>query len=211
MHGIHDIGGMAGFGPVVREPDEPAFHEHWERRAAALTIASFSMFNGGAFRHSIERMHPLHYLGSGYYEHWLTGTATLLVERGHITRDELEATAPNFPLAQPITAQQPHVGDDNDTPRFHPGDRVRVKQQAWPGHTRCPNYVQGRRGIVVRNDIVASVPDVEAHSKQRQHAPTYSVRFEARELWGDDPDNANSSIHVDLWETYLEPLEPAAP
>ena len=33
-----------------------------------------------AFRHSIERMDPAHYLSSPYFEHWLTGVATMAVE-----------------------------------------------------------------------------------------------------------------------------------
>jgi len=26
MNGVHDMGGMDGFGPVVREANEPVFH-----------------------------------------------------------------------------------------------------------------------------------------------------------------------------------------
>ena len=39
MNGVHDMGGMHGFGPVEPEPDEPVFHAEWERRAFALTLA----------------------------------------------------------------------------------------------------------------------------------------------------------------------------
>jgi nitrile hydratase len=39
MNGVHDLGGMHGFGPVVIEPDEPVFHAEWERRTFALTLA----------------------------------------------------------------------------------------------------------------------------------------------------------------------------
>ena len=39
MNGVHDMGGMQGFGAVVPEPDEPRFHHGWERRAFALTLA----------------------------------------------------------------------------------------------------------------------------------------------------------------------------
>ena len=39
MDGIHDLGGRDGFGPIVVEPDEPVFHEPWERTARALIIA----------------------------------------------------------------------------------------------------------------------------------------------------------------------------
>jgi hypothetical protein len=36
-------------------------------------------------------MDPAHYLESSYYEHWLTAVETLLVEKGVLTRAELEA------------------------------------------------------------------------------------------------------------------------
>jgi nitrile hydratase len=205
VHGIHDLGGMEGFGPVVQEKDEPLFHQPWERRAFAITMATFPLLRGGQFRHGIERMDPRHYLDSSYYEHWLTSAATGLVENGHITREELEACAPGFPLAQPMTTRQPETGPDNHEPRHQPGDPVRVRQRHTPGHTRCPRYVEGKRGTVVRVDVVAPIPDVEAHTGQRRRVPTYSVRFDAAELWGDDPDNRNAAVHVDVWETYLEP------
>ena len=206
MNGIHDIGGLEGFGPVKVEPDEPFFHEPWERQAFRLTTAAFSLArSGGQFRHSIERMDPAEYLDASYYEHWLTGVATVLVEDGHVSRTELEVRAAPFPLARPMATLAAHPGPSSDAPRFALGDRVRVRQWHWPGHTRCPRYVQGKRGTVVRVDVVASVPDVEAHSDSRQQVPTYSVRFEAAELWGTAPEPGVAAVHVDLWETYLEP------
>jgi nitrile hydratase len=215
MYGIHDLGGLDGFGPVDVEEDEPYFHEPWERRQFAVAMAAFSIVdNGSRFRHSIERMDPAHYLSSSYYEHWTTGFATALVEMGHLTREELEARAPGFPLSRPVSplAQrspaQPAAGTGK--PRFAPGDAVRVRQWQWPGHTRCPRYVQGRRGTVVRVDVVAPLPDVEAHGQERPCTPTYSVRIEARELWGERAERGAAAIHVDLWEPYLEPLDTRA-
>jgi nitrile hydratase subunit beta len=93
MNGIHDLGGMHGFGPIQPERDEPVFHEPWERRVFGMMIATFAggQFNVDQFRHAIERMPPAHYLESSYYEHWLAALETLLVENGALTRDELEA------------------------------------------------------------------------------------------------------------------------
>src|SRR5581483_1904081 len=103
MDGVHDLGGVAGFGPVEVERDEPVFHEDWERRVFRLSQAANRggiVKSGGAFRHSIERMQPAHYLGSSYYEHWLTGLATLTVEAGLTTGAELaERAGGPFPLA----------------------------------------------------------------------------------------------------------------
>ena len=206
VYGMHDLGGLDGFGPVEVEKDEPYFHEPWERRQFGVGTVVFSLLaNGGRFRHTIERMDPAHYLSSSYYEHWTTGMATALVEQGVITREELEQRAPGFQLSHPEAHVEPELGPDSDQPRHRPGDRVRVRQWRWPGHTRCPRYVQGKRGTVARIDVVASVPDVEAHRPERQRVPTYSVRFEAAELWGADTEPGRAAVHVDLWETYLEP------
>jgi len=204
VDGIHDMGGMAGFGAVVVEADEPVFHHDWERRAARLTMAA--MLSGhlnGRFRHAIERMDPAWYLSSGYYEHWLVAAATGLVEAGVISQDELDERldAP-FPLAQPVRAPRlAEPGASSDAHRFAVGERVRVRDMHPAGHTRAPRYVQGRCGSVVRLDGVFSVPDVEYHCDGKRLEPTYSVRFEAAELWGEEGD----PVHVDLWESYLEP------
>jgi nitrile hydratase subunit beta len=205
VDGIHDLGGMHGFGPVEREADEPVFHEDWERRTLGMAAATFvsGLGNGGRFRHAIERMDPTHYLSSSYYEHWLTGVATLYVEAGVFDREDLDARlgAP-FTLSRPASA--PAVDDPGpgrDRPRFAIGDAVRVRDLHPPGHTRCPRYVRGKRGVIARVDGIFSVPDVEAHSDERRHEPTYGVRFEARELWGDA---AGDPVFVDLWESYLE-------
>ena len=210
MDGIHDLGGMAGFGPVEVEPDEPTFHQPWERRARALTmiVMGAAKASGGEFRHSIERMDAGQYLTTSYYEHWLTGAATVAVEHGMVTREELEGAAEGaFPLSGPARAEPiDDPGPDRQHHRFALGDRVRVKDGHPLGHTRCPGYVRGHHGIVVRLDAPASVPDIEAHSAWRHREPTYSVGFDASELWRDG--QAGTSVHVDLWESYLEAVAP---
>ncbi len=105
MNGVHDLGGMDGFGAVDVEAHEPVFHARWEARVFALAAAVTAqrLANVHAFRHAIERMEPLHYLGSSYYEHWLTAIATLLVERGVVSREELDAAAgAPFALSRPV-------------------------------------------------------------------------------------------------------------
>jgi nitrile hydratase len=209
MDGIHDLGGREGFGPVVVEADEPVFHADWERRAWGVTFANFALgiSNGGQFRHSIERMDPVHYLTSRYYEHWVTGVATRLVERGILTVDELEDRAGGVvprsrpPVAVPGEAPPPAAV----VPAV--GDRVRVRTWSPRGHTRCPQYVRGKAGTVVRLDPPASLPDLEAHGDERRLEPQACVRFEGRDLWG-GPHPSADAVHVDLWISYLEP-EPA--
>lgn len=210
MDGIHDLGGREGFGPVAVELDEPVFHFEWERRAWGVSLATFvlGLHNGGQFRHSIERMDPVHYLTSRYYEHWVTGLATRLVETGMVDHDELERRAGGaFPLSNPVMAQRVvDRGTDIDEPRFAIGDPVRVRAVSHRGHTRAPWYVRGRAGTVVRIDGSHNVPDVEAHTVdgRTRREPVYCVKFDAAELWGDADASANASVFVDLWESYLE-------
>jgi nitrile hydratase subunit beta len=206
MDGVHDLGGVEGFGPVDRTPAEPAFGEAWERRAFRANLAVLAMVqpSGGAFRHSIERMDPAHYLSSSYYEHWLTAASTLLVEAGVVSHQELERRAGGgFPLSRPSRGVPGAPEADRIEPHFSAGDRVRVREWHPHGHTRAPRYVQGKRGVVVRVDVPANVPDVEAHGGGRVLCPTYSVGFSARELWGSGGAE-RETINVDLWECYVE-------
>lgn len=206
VDGIHDLGGMQGFGAVAHSPAEPVFHQQWEAVARALLelVADAVQASAGEFRHSIERMEPGHYLTSSYYEHWLTAAATLAVEHGLVTRSELEAAAGGpFPLSGPVRAPAVlDAGPDVREPRFAAGDLVRVREWHPPGHTRCPRYVRGKTGTVTRMDGTYSVPDIEAHGAVRRHEPTCSVRFDAGELWRDGQPGV--FVHVDLWDSYLE-------
>ena len=204
MELAHDLGGRVGFGAPVVEDDEPVFHEPWERTARALVYAAMGAHPNpttSAFRHAIERMDPGHYLASSYYEHWLTAAASVAVESGVVTSEELETLAGGaFPLARP---EVPPQVDGSGEQRFAVGDRVRVVAVRHGGHTRCPGYLRGRIGAVTRVDERFSLPDVEAHSTQRVVEGTYGVRFPARDLWADaDP---HAFVHVDLWDSYLEP------
>ena len=206
MEWAHDLGGRPGFGPVDVESDEPVFHEPWERTARALVYATLMSTENptvSGFRHGIERMEPEHYLGSSYYEHWLTCAATLAVEAGLVEPELLEERAGGpFPLARPA---QEVATDDLGTgdARFAVGDRVVVSDAPAPGHTRRPAYVRGKVGTVTAVHGSFSLPDVEAHSTRRVLEGTYGVRFHARDLWqGAD---ARAAVHVDLWDSYLEP------
>ena len=88
MNGIHDLGGMHGFGPIRPEPNEPVFHDEWERRVFGVMMAAFGggQYNVDQFRHAIERMGAPEYLTTSYYEHWLHAMETLFQERGTISR-----------------------------------------------------------------------------------------------------------------------------
>lgn len=206
MDGVHDLGGIDGFGRVDHAETEPFFAADWERRTFRMMIGSLGPLdvNGGMFRHSIERMDPAHYLSSSYWEHWLTGVTTSIVEAGVVTREELDQRAGgHFPLSGPDLGKLPDDLDARTEPRYAVGDAVRVREWHPAGHTRAPRYVQGKTGTVLRIDPVGNVPDIEAHGGGFVSDPIYSIRFTSRELWGEGG-NDREVVHVDLFERYLQ-------
>jgi len=202
MDGVHDIGGRQGFGHVRYARDARAFHTDWEVRANSLYAFAVrrGIFNMDEYRHAIERMEPRHYLAASYYERSLTALATLCVEKGVVTREELEHRAHGaFPLALPSTRGRTNASDRE---RFKPGDRVRVKTDYVPGHVRMPGYIRGKTGVVVSESPVYPFPDAHAHAVEAEEEPTYDVRFRSEDLW---PNSADAAlVHVAVFQSYLE-------
>lgn len=210
MDGVHDLGGVQGFGPVQCEHNEPVWHEDWEPIGYALIFlgaAELKAFTIDELRHAIERMEPRHYLASTYYERIVTGVAALFVEKGYVTRARLEAlSGGRYPLALPPTSGEAARSADL---RFHPGDRVRVREAHFRGHTRVPKYVRGKPGTVLhRSAHRFPFAGSAGHGVEAKMEPTYHVCFDARDLWSDAAQN--SSVVVDLWESYLDPLSAKA-
>lgn len=202
MDGIHDLGGRQGFGAVRYAPDATAFHAPWEVRVNALYALAvrLGIFNMDEYRHAIERMEPRHYLSASYYERTLTSLATLCVEKGLMTREELERRAGGiFPLAEASAAGRTNVAARE---LFLPGDRVRVRTDHVPGHVRMPGYIRGKAGVVVGVSPVYPFPDAHAHGIEAADEPTYDVRFRAEDLW---PLSADAAlVHVGVFQSYLE-------
>src|SRR4030095_5583341 len=134
VDGMHDMGGRQGFGAVRYTLNAQAFHAEWEVRANSLHAFAVrrGLFNMDEYRHAIERMEPRHYLAASYYERSLTSLATLLVEKGIVTREELERRAQStIPLAG---ASAPGRTNTPAREHFQTGDRVRVRVDYVPGH-----------------------------------------------------------------------------
>jgi len=202
MDGIHDLGGKQGYGSIHYTLEATAFHSPWEVRVNAMYAHAVrsGIFNMDEYRHAIERMDPSHYLTASYYERSLTGFATLLVEKGVLTREELERRANGkFPLSSP---SEPGRGNAPHRERFKPGERVRVKLDFVPGHIRLPGYVRGKVGTVVGESPAYPFPDAHAHGVPAEDEPTYDVRFHAGDLWPNGCDPA--LVHVGIFQSYLE-------
>ena len=218
MNGVHDMGGMHGLGPIQYERNEPVFHAPWEGRTFALNLAAaaWRKWSLDALRHQIELIPAAEYLRMSYYEKWLAAVTERLVKSGLIARAEVESgkPAPGSSKATPAltAAQVPAMlrsgalasRDVAVKPHFHAGQRVRARNINPVGHTRLPRYARGKLGIVDRDHGVYVFPDTIAHSADENPQHVYSVRFTARELWGDQA-SPRDAIYLDLWDDYLEP------
>jgi nitrile hydratase beta subunit len=212
MNGIHDLGGMDGFGAVVREEHEPVFHERWEARmfAIASALLGAGVANVDEFRHAIERVPPHRYLASSYYERWMRAVETLLIEKRTVTREALKSRRALVENGEAAAAARVAPIKSNARrlkAKFRAGDRVRARNINPAGHTRLPRYVRGRAGVIRRDQGVFVFPDTNAHMAGENPQHVYLVVFDAHELWGK---RARERVHLDLWEDYLEPATPRA-
>jgi nitrile hydratase len=211
MNGVHDLGGMHGMGPIPIEKNEPAFHEPWERQILGLMLASMNQLslNGDTFRFTIESLPPAEYLGVRYYERWIPVLGTLLLKTGVITEAELESGKPSAGTMK--ARAKPSRSGDRTPPskregapaRFAANQQVRARNINPTTHTRLPRYVRGKVGTVLRVYGVYTFPDTNALSAGEKPQHVYSVRFTARELWGDQA-SPRDSVYLDLWDDYLE-------
>ena len=214
MDGIHDMGGMHGFGPVDTTAVASG-REGWEARLQVVAWLS-----GGLSRGAIEALSPDRYLDATYHERWLVAAEDQLLGRGVVERDALDAWQRAF--SEDPTARPPRTEDETIlarveamlfvTPTLAPaqdssfavGDRVRVKRMRPERHHRCPRYVRGALGTIEKvpgNDAVPELPPSEARSET-----VYTVRFSSIDLWGDrsDRDEPPYDLLIDLLQSYLE-------
>jgi nitrile hydratase len=217
VNGPHDLGGQMGFGPVAPEKDEPIFHAAWERRALALTLAMGATreWNIDMSRQARESLPPAQYLSSSYYEIWIAGLCRLMLAKGLLTEAELAsgkmATPPKKVagklLAKDVAAAlargSPTTRAATAAPRFAIGDKVRAKNIHPQTHTRLPRYLRGHVGEVVLLHGIHVFPDANAHGKGDMPLPLYTVRFSAREIWG-EARNPRDAVSANLWESYLD-------
>ncbi len=211
MDGVHDLGGKQGFGRVDHTADAdigPTFHEDWEHIPYSLLflgVIEMGLFSVDEVRHVVERIAPRQSMQTTYYERYVIGVATLMVEHGILTQDELEVLAGGpFTLSRPVESEGRPAR--TDTVSFDVGDRVKVRNEYVHGHVRVPGYCRGRTGTIVhRTSEKWPFPDAIGHGRSDVGAePTYHVEFSGTELFGEDTDAG--SVMVDLFEGYLDPV-----
>lgn len=212
MNGVHDMGGMQDMGPLEYEKNEPVFHAPWEARVFAIWWAADT---SPGYRYQAETLPPDEYLRLSYYQRVLVALTNLMVADGMITRRELETgkPVPGTRKGKLLTAAQvPEELAKNDpsllkvsvAPRFHPGQRVRARNINPVTHTRLPRYARGKVGTIERDYGVFDLEDTASQQLPEKPQHVYSVRFSARELWGDQA-APQDSVYIDLWDDYLAP------
>ncbi len=212
MNSIHDMGGMQNMGPLQYEKNEPVFHSDWERRVYAMVWATDFP---PSFRYQIEQIPPAEYLRMSYYEKWLTAFVALMLKHGMITPSELETgkpvagtrkgellTAAQVPVK--LTKRYPRIQNVAVAPRFQVGQAVRARNMNPITHTRLPRYTRGKKGTIERDHGVFNFEDTASQQLDKKPQHVYTVRFTARELWGEEA-SRNDSVYVDMWDDYLEP------
>jgi nitrile hydratase beta subunit len=217
MNGVHDMGGMDGFGKVEVEPNEPTFHEKWEGRVMAMVRAmgAVGAFNIDMSRFYREALPPHVYLASSYYRKWLLGLEDNLVDKGFVTASELEtgqAQAPakslkrgkfNLEAVERVMTRGSFERTPQSTAKFKVGERVRTKNIHPATHTRLPRYTRGHVGVVERILGCQVFPDSAAMELGENPQWLYNVVFDGAELWGPDADPM-VKISIDAFEPYLE-------
>ena len=218
MNGVHDMGGMQGFGRVEPEAGEPVFHAPWEGRVLAMhrAMGHVGLWTIDINRAARETMPPARYLSTSYYEKWAISLADLCLRYGLVREDELAAGRALVPVqpakrvlsaadAEKVLSRKSFEREARAAPRFKAGDLVRTKKINPPTHTRLPRYARGRNGIVEGVRGCHVFPDAVTTGRGEDPQWLYTVVFEGRELWGESADPA-TKVSIDAWEPYLESI-----
>jgi nitrile hydratase len=127
-----------------------------------------------------------------YAKLWLEACEKLLLEKGLLTRAELDAR-----LAE--LRAEAGLGDE-----FNAGDRVVVRDIEPVGSAHLPLFVRGKTGIVDRRLPDMALHDAPGAAEEGAGQAVYSVRFAARALWGSDAP-PKDSVTFSIWRGYLQP------
>jgi nitrile hydratase len=199
------------------------YHEEWEGTVIAGILATImaGLYNVDQFRAGHDELEPLSYISIGYYRRWLHTLEVNCVKAGVFSPEELEARIAEVAAGAPLPARDdPRLeaaleelieqGASNARPvsrkpRFALGDRVRGRTFPDARHVRIPAYAQGKVGTVRVVHEAFVFPDTNLRDEGENPEHVYAVGFRARDLWPDADEDA--TVHVDLWESYLEEAE----
>ena len=218
MDGVHDLGGMDGFGKVKPEPEiKPPFSEVWEGRVLAMSraLGRVGAWNIDVGRHGIERLPPHIYLAATYYQKWLLRNEKLAVETGLVTAEELAAGHASTP-AKALAGKVVTPDDIADTmvrggyerpaqapAKFKVGDRVKALNIHPKSHTRLPRFTRGHVGVIERIQGCHVYPDSYVARGEEDPQWLYTVVFSGPDLWGPDSD-PTLEVSIEAFEPYLE-------
>ena len=216
MNGIHDMGGMDGFGPVEREENEPVFHHRWEGRVYALTRAVKRWGvgrNWPGFRFVLEsippRRIPENVLLRALVSHdgdpagrkragewdragdWPSGSQCAKARAAAAPRFRIARLRPPRPGSpRPISPERHGARPQSARVRAHASTALRAGKGG-----------DGRGGL---RRVCAAGQRRNRHAAMRP-SPSTSTRFASRHgSCGGERAAAGDAVYVDLWEEYLE-------
>ena len=217
------MGGRFGDGAIQpASTKDKTFKETWHARALAVTLATGSLrqWNLDMSRHARECLPPKDYCEFSYYNKWISALANLLVARGVISSAEFSDPIQKMhPLssrkllavevAKVLSKGAPTSRSVEDPPKFLVGQNVKTRRAqnkfVSGGHTRLPKYAERSKGKIEICHGAHVFPDAHAHDLGEQPEHLYTVSFLASELW-ESPENPNDTLCVDIWESYMEPV-----
>jgi len=217
MDGVHDMGGMHGFGAVDPTAELHMSKTDWRARMFGIELSYTQPggFNLNWLRHVMECLPPAVYLSSEYFDRWYWRDVGILANANWVNTEELKtgkaANRPadaGEPLPPEAVATILKQGVDSrraaeGAPAFKPGDRTRARFHSPLGATRLPRYARGHVGTVEAYHGWHVLPDANAHGAERAE-PLYTVGFLTKDLWDDVP-SPRDMVFIDMWESYLEP------
>jgi nitrile hydratase subunit beta len=243
----HHLGGLEELGAVVFQ--KKVFVAPWEERIFGIHVAMMGLSNHldkalpkysikqvpttfkdywtwAHLRIGAEGMNPFDYFRLRYYEKWLGGISGFFIEKGYITKAELDAETASYlangnlgftplPKGGSVAIDQQvmrylELGDSPKResaakPKFAAGAKVKVKDVPPVDHTRLPGHLRGKTGNIelvypgAYNYFLSTGPDGIG-----EPMPVYLVGFDPKELWGEAKSDPNSIYYDDLFEAYLE-------